>query len=314
MNTLEYKPRKFDLKLIYIVINITMNKYQELCESSEEGDLEKIKEINSEYPILIERFYFIILIDAICIDDLDVFKYMIENGYGKNELEKWIEECCISSKSDKILKYLHSQGVNIAHNIDSNFILCCRKGNLDAAKYLHEQGANVRHDGDKAMEFAVTKGRIELVEWLHEHGADVRMKNDRCLFLAIRNYHLELAEWLMKKDCDLKNQELELLNIFCEQDACLTMIKWLIKHGADITAKNNEILRRACEHGQLEMAKYLVKHGADIKACNNLRIFHPRMYGFNRQTFQWLQEHGCRVYYYQNDERKLFWCVQAMRL
>ncbi len=81
---------------------------------------------------------------------LDVVKYLVENGAGK---------------------------------INGALVEASSRGELDVVKYLVENGADIHASNDAALRWASEEGQNEVVKYLVENGADIHARNDEALII-----------------------------------------------------------------------------------------------------------------------------------
>jgi ankyrin repeat protein len=75
------------------------------------------------------------------------------------------------------------------HALDTAFIICAERGDIDLIPCLLRAGANINAKGDAALICAAEGGHTAVVEYLLIMGADPQ--NNKALFRSVQNGHKE---------------------------------------------------------------------------------------------------------------------------
>ena len=111
-----------------------------------------------------------LLCDSAAKGELDLVKYAWIKTEGK------YKDCLIWavwSENLDIIKYLIEQGVNINSDHDRDYTLsyASLRGNLDIVKYLVEHGTHIHTKDNEALKMAVEKGHNDVINYLIAKGA-----------------------------------------------------------------------------------------------------------------------------------------------
>jgi len=116
----------------------------------------------------------------------------------------------------RLAKSLHKLGADVNIDINREFLLCCRNGNLKMAKLLHKLGAGVKIDIQTAFSLCCRDGDLKMAMWLHKLGANINFLGGEPLIAAVSFHQPEIVKWLVTLD------EMILVNVvskFCFRQA-----------------------------------------------------------------------------------------------
>ena len=178
-----------------------------------------------------------IIFKAIKGGNLEIVKYLINNGCGATKIDYCMRLTCIRNKLD-ILKYL-SEKYNINHS--ENLRIACYKGYYEIIKYLIKKGGDIHIYEDAPLRISCEEGEYETVKYLIEKGADLHSRE---------NYSLRHAS----------------------ARGYLNIVKYLVEQGGDIHAEDDFALRYSTAHGHVEVSRYLIDQGANINVLSNAHI------------------------------------------
>lgn len=145
-----------------------------------------------------DKFEFIsdILTCACSNGQFDIVKYLISNGANIHHLqnEQFVCACitnCLNKHTPKsnnieIIKFLIDSGANIQANNNKGIISACQVGNLEIVKLLLDSGINVHIHDDLLLQISSERGHIEVVQLLIDRGANVQANSNHALKLATR--------------------------------------------------------------------------------------------------------------------------------
>ena len=156
------------------------------------------------YDILIflllknEKNYEDDLIWAIDKGYLEIVVYLIERN--KNANSSIVLRRAIQSSNLDIVKYLIENGADIHAYSDLPLRLAAKYGNLDIIKFIIKYG---EYTGMYAMNIvlqgASVNGHLEAARYAAEHGADISIENEKALRYAHKEGQFEVVKYLIQQ-------------------------------------------------------------------------------------------------------------------
>ena len=183
------------------------------------------------------------------------------------------------------LLLLPGYSLAIDNDIDAEFLMAVKKGNLEQVNSLLNSGADVntaQKDGTSALAWAVYNNNKELVDLLirsGEDGADIDAANEygfNPLHLACMNQNPEIISILLKAGANPNNSKWtgESPLMTCANTGTTDAVKTLLDQGADVnsveTTQQQTALMWAVAEKHPQVVKLLVERGANINAVSKL--------------------------------------------
>lgn len=109
---------------------------------------------------------------AIISNNLDIVKYLVENGANINASEIWFTTHPLRWAS--------------------------YKGHLDVVKYLIEKGANIHAKNEFSLIHAYTNNHFDVIKYLIDHGANIDAINTACHLYFMNKAPIDTKEYLKK--------------------------------------------------------------------------------------------------------------------
>ncbi len=229
------------------------------------------------------------LLTAAKNDQLEVVKYLIENGININFTQTEYTPLMLASISGhlEMVEWLveHGADVNVLNQDRISALKAAVLENqLEVAKFLVKKGGKLDiadSEGNTPFMTAVDYGHLKMVKWFvkklrakGEMSTALEQPNNHgvtALLMAVNNGNVEMAEFLVKKGAKLgvADSEGNTPLMIAADNGHLEMAKWLVKQGAVVNALNDEkrsALMLAVYEGHFEVAKYLLIKGANINA------------------------------------------------
>ena len=254
--------------------------YKTIHEAAKQGDLAAVKICLQKGIGVIgvdERDHYdnTPLMDAAENGQLDVVKYLVDNGANVNTIDKAYR---------------------------TPLMLAAEKGHLDVVKYLVDKGAM---NAQNCAELAAKNGYLDVVEFLVTKGTDVnaRGRNGTMpLMKAAGLGQLDVVKYLVDKGADVnaKGEDGWTPLMMAMSDGNLDIVKVLVEKGADVNAKYENgltVLMYAAAAGKLDMVKFLVDKGADVNAMINAGWWTPLRYAADKghlNVVEFLKQHGAK--------------------
>lgn len=159
-------------------------------KASEEGNLEKVKEIlvkaqnnieavskkgyrdiHIKLRMQLTEYAVKAAIESISSCNLELFKYFFENYnvcIDENSFIIAVRHRCIG-----IIKYMVEKNPSILKFADEAFKFAIISNNLEVMKYLLQQGADINYKEGFALRWSVSHNGADTVKFLLEQGADI---------------------------------------------------------------------------------------------------------------------------------------------
>jgi ankyrin repeat protein len=194
-----------------------------------------------------------------------------------------IQNTCIISFI--ALLFLPGYLIAIDNDIEAEFLMAVKKGNLDKVNSLLNNGADVntaQKDGTSSLAWAVYNNNKELVDLLirsGDDGADIDAANEygvNPLHLACMNQNPELISTLLKAGANPNNSKWtgEAPLMTCANTGTIDAVKALLDQGADVnsteTTQEQTALMWAAAEKHHQVVKLLVERGANINAVSKI--------------------------------------------
>jgi ankyrin repeat protein len=288
----------------------------DICNSVQQGDINKVKSMLDANPELINASndYGTLLCIAAGRGNKEVAELLIDRGANVNEKVIRINGdftplyIAAWNGHKNVAELLIAKGAEVNVKTKNGWTplhIAVWNGHRDVAELLIDKGAQINaqvSSGSSVLYLAAEKGNREIVELLVAKGATVNMKNKggfTPLYVAAENNHKDAAELLIIKGADL-NAKNKIgwapLHIASEKGHS-KVVELLIDKGAQINVKNNSgctPLYIAAEKGTMEMVELLIDKGADVnaKADNGwtpLRVATERSHW---EVANWLRQHS----------------------
>lgn len=262
---------------------------QDIYTAVEQGDVQKIKQLVSDDPgILNQRNAeaFTPLNLAANLDKPEVAKVLLDLGadpyIGDNENSMPIHVAAISG-SIPIVDMLIAHGVDVNIKDINNmtaFNFAVSRNKLEMARHLADCGADVKvtsFAGISALHFAAMSGNVELCEFILEMKVPIDSKTPQGIMpihSACSFGHTDVVKYLISKGAridaenDLGDQPLA----FAQNRNTYDVAGYLIEKGADVNHRNSmglTALHNVVGRGSVNIAELLIDHGANINASAN---------------------------------------------
>lgn len=278
----------------------------ELLIASNKNDLEDVKKQIENKNVDI-NFQFkdgrTALMYASCNGNLDIVKYLYENGADLNLVEYEYKNSAlmfaIGYNQEEVVKYLIEKGANInLQNIngDTPLHFACIKGYLNLVKLLNENGCDLNlfnNEHNNAIIFAVGNNFIDIVKYLIDNNVNLNVidcKKVSLLHICI-GINMNFKE---DKDNFLQNIKLKIMEMILEKDK--SMIDYYCKENYYTALLSASMLNRK------EFIKILLKYGANPNINGPLN-YSPLYYGVTNDDFEIVKllidkgaDVNCRVY------------------
>ena len=218
--------------------------------------------------------------EAIQNYSMDNVKYLIENGYNPNTVDRYgnapIHTAILTAQQD-IIEYLIQHGADIERKNKAGLTplqLAVTEDFIDSTKLLLEKGARVNGSKIPLFEIAVQNGSIKMMAFLLDNGKvniNQRFSNGSTpLAYMIENSLPKIGEMLIDKGANIHQNagSLSILQNAIEKNYTSLAIK-CIKKGARLETKDsydNTPLHVAIKLANYEICKALVEAGANIGA------------------------------------------------
>lgn len=203
------------------------------------------------------------LITAVQYDNLEIVKFLVENGADVN----W-EKCeIVTSNYNERFEY-------------KNTVLSAavKRNNSEMVRYLLDKGAIADNSQDKSgdtlLHIAIKNKNPNIVSDLINQGADVNAENKRFetpLAAALQSDNETIISILLDNGAKLKSTGGTLTFEDAIDEANISIVKYFLKQGIDINKvlKNGETpLAKAIGKENIELFKLLIENGADVnQAC-----------------------------------------------
>lgn len=134
--------------------------------------------------------------------------------------------------------------------LNTGFVVCCGKGNVDMVKFLIGKGAN---DWNRGLDRACMEGNVKIAKLMVVCGAN---KFKWALSYAVDRNHIELLKYLL----------------------CLNISKW------DLL----EVVERACKQGKMEILKLVEEKYPNSNVFSNWSVLGDACEGGNREILDFI--------------------------
>lgn len=198
-------------------------------------------------------------------NNLEVIKYIFENGLDKNNIsKKLIDEIILSNKLELII-YLVNNGIKI--NKSNSYLLSSSAINnhFDMVKFLINYGFESHQLDDHALIAAVRSKNLEIVKYLVENGAKPFVNSS--ILIAVEKEQINILKYLVEQGADpLANNNYALL-IASNRCNKFEIIKYLI----DLIGNNKvhymeQIISNIIIRLNNDIVKYIINCGDDIES------------------------------------------------
>jgi len=158
-------------------IEIVLNQNIVMMTTAEKGHLNTLQYLHEQQNFDLFVADNNIMRSAICGGQLDVIKYLQEQGVDFSGCKYAVAEAAARGHLDTI-KYLYQNGVDITANNNAALQMAIARDHLDIVKYLHQNGAdlsvlielNGAIDNSYAMGEAVHKNYEDILKYLQNQG------------------------------------------------------------------------------------------------------------------------------------------------
>ncbi|UCC41395.1 MAG: ankyrin repeat domain-containing protein, partial [Candidatus Aminicenantes bacterium] len=276
---------------IFLILVFSTNGYsQDIHRIVSEGDLEKVKSLLMENPLLVNK----------------------EDSNGRTPIFT-----AIMRRNPEMVKLLIDMGglVRVGDsNLRAPIHYAGYANDTRMVKLLLENGAviDTRAIGAATpLIHSSLSNRYKLSRFLIEHGADINIQCNSLttpLYFASLNNNLDYLNYLLDGGADLDTPDF--LNrtplYVAVRDGYLKIVKTLIEHGADFRFKdtylNRSLLHLAAIRGHKEIAELLIHEGMDVngkdaRGCTPLD--YANRYG-HESTADFLERNGGKAEVFGN--------------
>jgi len=160
-------------------------------------------------------------------------------------------------------------------NINGQFVLAARSGNVARVKALLQDGASVNsrdRNGDSPLNMAASKGQVELIDTLLAAGADVNLANLKGvtpLMGAAFAANAEATRKLLAAGAHIEPLDRVHKNAatYAAANGCTACLQALIQAGVKVNERldnNLTLLMWASAYGHMGTVRELLAQGADV--------------------------------------------------
>ncbi len=291
----------------------------EIHDAAESGDLQKVTDLISETPQLIENRDDggnTPLLLAALNGHKEIFQYLLSKGAdlkAVNNRGSYALNLAASNGQTEMTRFLIESGFEVDITTMSGFtplLHACYGGKSEAVKILLENGASLDISdstwGGTAIHWACNKGNDETRDLLLSYGADLSKlapaDSSMPIFWAAHAGNLDAIKWLIGNGISANAKEHDgwtpLHN--AARQGHIEVVKYLLDNGADYNAVSEDGTSPfivAVQGNSLELAKLFLEQGADVNATDQHgdTPLHLAIFGQNTELIKILLGHGADV-------------------
>lgn len=162
---------------------------------------------------------------------IDGIKYLIANNYD-------IQDACnnysasMSPITNETLKLLVNAGVNLTYSLDSIFIGCILRNDIDTITFLIH--TYPEFDINDLVKICIEYNNITILKYILQCGGDINIINT--MSLAKININFETIKFVIQLGIELKQETLNqhMIKCFIVDDVLLDNVLYLVDYGAEI--------------------------------------------------------------------------------
>lgn len=248
---------------------------------------------------------------AICLDDLDRVKAILENEsqklqrghYSRTPLQ-WTARFGRTNIADFLVRH-YSEAQEGDRWKEGALSTAAQHGQIEMMRLLLKRGFDVNGSGEdrRPLLDAVEHGRGEVVDFLLKHGASPNIEDSSgktALHYACREGERELAELFISKGIDVNSadaRDRRPLHMAAYRGH-VEIVKLCLQHGADVNATDSSgnTALHMVNDDDAEVADLLLAHGADpnISAANGWSAYEWALVSGEEKVAKKLEEGGAR--------------------
>lgn len=199
---------------------------------------------------------------AVCVNSLEIIRYLLENGADACTQNNFPMMVCVISDKPELLKLLVDYGASFHVENDYPFRYSAQEGNLENVKLLLELGVDIHVGDDFALLASTNDTGSGVTEFLIEHGANIHVDDEYCLRIAAGEGDYDIVKLLLELGADIHaKNDAALVNAIESRYPSLAVIKLLIEYGADINVINNN--RYELDTSLEKIVNFLESNGAN---------------------------------------------------
>ncbi len=174
---------------------------------------------------------------CLCRNNLDLIKYLVENGADPNLADI---RSGFNSMSYDLIMYLIDNGLDLSSDLPKIFISSCLNGNMKLFAYCIDSGVDIHLENDLALFVAANWANKQILLLLLDLGSDINAQNNVILDFICGGLFGPIFEHIrndIKRYCDPWN------NIGARMNKINSIIKILVDHGAIISPDSDILIQ-----------------------------------------------------------------------